>query len=66
MHVLIIGAAGMIGRKLVDRLVADGNLGGSPVHGNRASGVEALELNTIRDVASGRLTKPISVGSTAA
>ncbi|MFO1056091.1 MAG: D-erythronate dehydrogenase [Dongiaceae bacterium] len=31
MHVLIIGAAGMIGRKLVDRLVADGKLGASPV-----------------------------------
>jgi nucleoside-diphosphate-sugar epimerase len=27
MHVMIIGAAGMIGRKLVDRLVADGRLG---------------------------------------
>src|ERR1700722_7003113 len=31
MHVLITGAAGMIGRKLVDRLVADGNLGGRPI-----------------------------------
>ena len=28
MHVLILGAAGMIGRKLTDRLVADGNVGG--------------------------------------
>jgi D-erythronate 2-dehydrogenase len=27
-HVLILGAAGMIGRKLTDRLVADGNVGG--------------------------------------
>ncbi len=31
MHVLITGAAGMIGRKLVDRLVADGSLGGRPI-----------------------------------
>ncbi|MDE0590651.1 SDR family oxidoreductase [Halocynthiibacter sp. C4] len=29
MHVLIIGAAGMVGRKLVDRLVADGGLAGA-------------------------------------
>lgn len=31
MHILIIGAAGMIGRKLTTRLVADGHLGGKPV-----------------------------------
>lgn len=31
MHILIIGAAGMIGRKLTARLVADGGLGGKPV-----------------------------------
>jgi D-erythronate 2-dehydrogenase len=30
-HVLIVGAAGMIGRKLTARLVADGNVGGRPV-----------------------------------
>ena len=29
MHVLVTGAAGMIGRKLVDRLLADGHLGGA-------------------------------------
>lgn len=28
MHILIIGAAGMVGRKLTDRLVKDGGLGG--------------------------------------
>ena len=28
MHIMIIGAAGMIGRKLTERLVADGHLGG--------------------------------------
>ncbi|HEX2148107.1 MAG TPA: NAD-dependent epimerase/dehydratase family protein, partial [Pseudorhizobium sp.] len=31
MHILIIGAAGMVGRKLTQRLVADGVLGGKPV-----------------------------------
>ncbi|MFQ6242019.1 D-erythronate dehydrogenase [Sinorhizobium meliloti] len=31
MHILIIGAAGMVGRKLTQRLVQDGALGGSPV-----------------------------------
>lgn len=30
-HALIIGAAGMIGRKLVTRLVAEGGLGGKPI-----------------------------------
>jgi nucleoside-diphosphate-sugar epimerase len=31
MHILIIGAAGMVGRKLTDKLVADGALGGTPI-----------------------------------
>jgi nucleoside-diphosphate-sugar epimerase len=31
MHILIIGAAGMIGRKLTSRLVADGALGSRPI-----------------------------------
>lgn len=31
MHVLILGAAGMVGRKLLDRLVRDGGLNGKPV-----------------------------------
>jgi nucleoside-diphosphate-sugar epimerase len=31
MHVLILGAAGMIGRKLTDRLVADASLGGRAI-----------------------------------
>ena len=31
MHILIIGAAGMVGRKLTQRLVADGALGGTPI-----------------------------------
>jgi nucleoside-diphosphate-sugar epimerase len=31
MHILVLGAAGMIGRKLVDRLLADGQVGGREV-----------------------------------
>jgi nucleoside-diphosphate-sugar epimerase len=31
MHILIIGAAGMVGRKLTSRLIADGGLGGKPI-----------------------------------
>ena len=31
MHIMIIGAAGMIGRKLTERLLKDGGLGGKPV-----------------------------------
>src|ERR1700760_3341502 len=31
MHMLITGAAGMIGRKLTDRLVKDGSLNGQPI-----------------------------------
>ena len=31
MHILIIGAAGMIGRKLTDHLVKDGAIGGRPI-----------------------------------
>ena len=31
MHILVIGAAGMVGRKLVERLARDGALGGRPI-----------------------------------
>lgn len=31
MHILILGAAGMVGRKLLDRLVKDGSLGGETI-----------------------------------
>ncbi|CAH1651957.1 D-erythronate dehydrogenase [Hyphomicrobiales bacterium] len=31
MHILIIGAAGMVGRKLTDKLVAEGQLGGKAI-----------------------------------
>ena len=41
MHVLILGAAGMVGRKLIDRLVRDGGLNG-----------KAIERLTLADVMS--------------
>jgi nucleoside-diphosphate-sugar epimerase len=31
MHILILGAAGMVGRKLTDRLLSDGHLGGKDI-----------------------------------
>ena len=31
MHVLVLGAAGMVGRKLVERLLRDGRLGKSDI-----------------------------------
>ena len=31
MHILITGAAGMVGRKLTEKLVADGGLNGKPI-----------------------------------
>lgn len=31
MHVLVLGAAGMVGRKLVDKLASDGAIGGTPI-----------------------------------
>ena len=31
MHILITGAAGMVGRKLTERLVGDGGLNGQPI-----------------------------------
>lgn len=40
MHIAIIGAAGMIGRKLTARLVADGQLGSQPI--NRLSLVDVV------------------------
>ncbi len=41
MHILIIGAAGMVGRKLAAKLAKDGELGGKPV--SRLSLVDVIE-----------------------
>ncbi|MEA2875684.1 MAG: D-erythronate 2-dehydrogenase [Hyphomicrobiales bacterium] len=67
MHILITGAAGMVGRKLTERLVADGGLNGKPVdkltlvdvvapkHPAGFSGkVDAYALDISSDADSGR------------
>jgi nucleoside-diphosphate-sugar epimerase len=43
MHILIIGAAGMVGRKLTSRLVADGKLGGRAISALTLSDIVAPE-----------------------
>ncbi|HXB80921.1 MAG TPA: D-erythronate dehydrogenase [Bradyrhizobium sp.] len=49
MHILVFGAAGMVGRKLVDRLVTDGRLG-----------KDAITKMTLHDVVAAK--KPKKVG----
>ena len=51
MHILIIGAAGMVGRKLTDRLVADKTLGG-----------QEISALTLVDVVAAQ--KPVGFGGT--
>ncbi|WP_099827268.1 D-erythronate dehydrogenase [Oceaniglobus indicus] len=41
MHIMVIGAAGMVGRKLIERVVADGGLKGQPV--DRMTLVDVIE-----------------------
>ena len=43
MKVLIVGAAGMIGRKLLARLVSDASLGGKPIESLHATDIVAPE-----------------------
>lgn len=43
MHILITGAAGMIGRKLVERLVRDGGLNGRPIEALTLADIVAPE-----------------------
>src|SRR5215471_17469813 len=50
MHLLILGAAGMVGRKLIDRLVRDGGLNGRPV--------ERLTLAGVVEIANMDLSEP--------
>jgi len=49
MHILIAGAAGMVGRKLIDRLMRDGGLNGQPI-----------ERLTLADVVSPEKPKSVS------
>ncbi len=44
MHILILGAAGMVGRKLLDRLATDGTLAGRPIASVLAHDVVAPSL----------------------
>jgi nucleoside-diphosphate-sugar epimerase len=44
MHILVIGAAGMVGRKLIERLAKDGHLGGREITKLTAADVVAPEV----------------------
>src|SRR5690348_14397075 len=44
MHVLVIGAAGMVGRKLIERLAKDGRLGSREIERLTAADVVAPEV----------------------
>ena len=56
MHVLILGAAGMVGRKLTERLLRDGRLGNREISGMTLQDVVApekdnnFEVSGVRDV----------------
>ncbi|HTQ84108.1 MAG TPA: D-erythronate dehydrogenase [Pseudolabrys sp.] len=62
MHILITGAAGMIGRKLTGRLVADGALNGQPIDHLTLTDVVAAEepagFSGTVDIATGDLAAP--------
>src|SRR5262245_59743503 len=51
MHVLLTGAAGMIGQKLVEQLVRDGTIGGE--EGSRVSLVDVVEPEARADAPFG-------------
>lgn len=46
MHILVIGAAGMVGQKLTQRLAIEKNLGGKPI--DRLSLADVIEVDTSR------------------
>ena len=46
MHILITGAAGMLGRKLIGALVRDGGLGGAPI--NALTLIDVAQPETVR------------------
>ncbi|MGH6788742.1 MAG: D-erythronate dehydrogenase [Pseudolabrys sp.] len=62
MHILITGAAGMIGRKLIARLVKDGGLNGKPIDRLTLTDVVAPEkpagFNGKVDISTGDLAAP--------
>jgi D-erythronate 2-dehydrogenase len=70
MHVLILGAAGMLGRRLTARLVADGNVGGRALHrltlvdvvapdqpAGTAGGIESIAADLAAPGAAGTLVE---------
>lgn len=44
MHIMVLGAAGMVGRKLIERLAKDGRLGGREISGLTAADVVEPEV----------------------
>ncbi|WP_118134531.1 D-erythronate dehydrogenase [Oceanicella sp. SM1341] len=64
MHVLIIGAAGMVGRKLTERLVRDGHLGGAAVE--RLTLVDVIEPARPEGFSGSVTTKALDIASPAA
>ena len=58
MHVLILGAAGMIGRKLTGRLVADGHVGGREIERLTLVDVVAPERGGAAEAIAADLTAP--------
>jgi nucleoside-diphosphate-sugar epimerase len=64
MHVLVIGAAGMVGRKLVARLAKDGSLAGQPIR--RFSLVDVIEPEAPDHISSSTVAADISAPGEAA
>ena len=64
MHVLVIGAAGMVGRKLVARIAKDGAIAGKPVR--RLSLVDVVEPEAPDHISSSTVAADLSVPGEAA
>src|SRR6185437_1801068 len=66
MHILVTGAAGMIGRKLTARLVKDGGLNGNPIEAMTLTDVAAAEkpagFTGKTDISTGDLAAPGAAG----
>ena len=60
MHILILGAAGMVGRKLTDRLLADGRLGNRDITRLTLQDVVAAERPAQASIAIQTLTSDLA------
>ena len=61
MHILVIGGAGMVGRKFIERLARDGGLGGKAIDKVTAQDVfpaEALGLPGLTTIEGKRMPTP--------